>query len=139
MKCMTKQEKKPSNPKDKLGVNKVPFDLVPGTALAYQAMAHLHGAMKYGKYNWRDAGVRTSIYIAAALRHLQAKWNGEDLDPDSGLPHEAHVIACMNIVLDAMECGKLNDDRPTKAPVPALLKKLNAVVAEWNAKHEKGK
>jgi hypothetical protein len=119
---------KPTNPKDAIGSTKLPLHLIPDTSLAWQAMAHLHGAIKYGKFNWRKAGVRSSIYLDAMRRHLAAWFNGEDLDPESGLPHLAHVGACVNILLDAQTCGKLNDDRPPSAPVAELQAKLNEIV-----------
>lgn len=124
-------DRKPTNPKDAVGCKKVPLGLVPSTAMAYQAMVHLHGAIKYGAYNWRAAGVRSTIYYDAMLRHLGAWLNGQDDDPDSGQPHLAHVAACCNIILDAKECGKLNDDRPPPAPVAALQARLNEVAKGW--------
>jgi hypothetical protein len=42
-----------------------------------------------------------------------AWFSGEDIDPESGVSHLAHVMACCNIVLDAKEHGKLNDNRLT--------------------------
>jgi hypothetical protein len=103
--------RKPTNPKEMAGSNKPPLHLVPPIAVAWQSLAHLWGALKYGRTNWRVAGVRTSIYVDAAKRHLDAMSEGEDLDADSGLPHEAMVAACMNILLDARAAGKLVDDR----------------------------
>lgn len=122
---------KDGNPKDLIGAKKLPLGLVPDTATAWTAMALLHGALKYGRYNWRDAGVRVSIYVDALRRHVAAYWNGEDLDPESGLPHLAHVGACVNILLDAWECDKLTDDRPQPAPVPKLQADLNEVTKRW--------
>lgn len=123
-------ESKNGNPKDAVGCKKLPLDLVPDTAVAHQAAAHLHGALKYGPYNWRVAGVRSSIYVAACRRHVAAWWNGEDEDPESGLNHLAHALACLNIILDAEECDKLNDDRPTPAPVREMTDGLNYWVAD---------
>lgn len=124
---------KPTNPKDAIGCDKVPLGLVPATAVAHQAMAHLDGALKYGAHNWRSAGVRASIYIDACKRHLDAWYNGEE-SADSGVHHLAHAAACLNIILDAQECGKLNDDRPTPAPVAGLHSRLNTSVKTMRAK-----
>ena len=120
-----------SNPKDVIGSTKLPLSLVPETSLAWQAMAHLHGAMKYGAWNWRTAGVRVSIYVDAIKRHIAAWWSGEDFDRDSGLPHLAHVVACCNILLDAHFCKMLTDDRPAPLPVGDLIAKCNAMTKEW--------
>lgn len=113
---------KATNPKDAVGSTKLPLHLVPDTLVVFAAESFLEGALKYGAYNWRVAGVRASIYKSALQRHLAAWWNGEEADPDTGVPHLASVIACAGIVLDAKLCGKLNDDRPPLAPVAALIR-----------------
>jgi hypothetical protein len=38
-------------------------------------------------------------YFDAAQRHLWAWWEGEARDPESGLPHLAHAVACLLFVL----------------------------------------
>jgi hypothetical protein len=55
--------------------------------------------------------VSSTVYYDAALRHLMAWFDGETIDPESGLSHLAHVMACCNILLDAEKNGKLNDNR----------------------------
>ena len=112
---------KPSNPKDAIGVTKVPMHLSPGSAKAYMAMGFLEGALKYGKYNWRVTGVRASVYLDAMERHMEKYKNGEDFDKKTQVPHLASVMACCAIILDAKLVGKLNDDRPPRAPVSELL------------------
>ncbi len=108
---------KPSNPKDIIGSNKLPMALVPSTTTAYLALGHSEGHIKYGLVNWREAGVRASIYLDALARHI-AKWqNGEEEDPETTVPHLANAITCLSIIIDAKECGKLIDDRPKPAPV----------------------
>lgn len=111
------EETKPTNPKDIIGSGKLPIGLVPDTLLAEAAMAFLEGACKYGRYNWRIAGVRSSIYREAMQRHMIKWWNGEDRDPKTRVKHLASVIACAGILLDAELCGKLTDDRPPRAPL----------------------
>lgn len=113
-----------TNPKDLQGMKKPPIRLIPPVALIYEAMVMALGAKKYGPFNWREKKVRLSIYVEAAQRHLMALADGQDLDPESGQPHAAHVRACMGIVLDALEVGKLVDDRPLAGGAPALLDRL---------------
>lgn len=133
---------KPSNPKDAVGATKLPLDLVPATAIAMASLAHLDGALKYGKWNWRDAGVRSSIYVAAAIRHIQ-KWNnGEECDADSGVHHLGHALACINILVDSMAQGNLTDDRPPSIDITAFMnaltgdvKRLTELHADKNPKH----
>lgn len=99
------------NPKEAAGRAKCPLHLVPPVAMSATAYALEHGAEKYQKFNWRAAGINTTTYIAAALRHLTAYADGEDNDPSSGLSHIAHVMAGMAILLDAQACGMATDDR----------------------------
>ena len=104
--------KKDTNPKDALGTSKLPLDNLPLPFMAETSLVLLSGALKYGAWNWRATGVRLSVYIAAAMRHLMALKEGQWLDPESGRPHAAHVSACMAIVLDADKMGKLERDHP---------------------------
>lgn len=127
---------KDTNPKDGIGATKVPLHLVPATATAMAALAHLDGALKYGKWNWRVAGVRASIYVDAARRHLDKWFNGEDIDPDNGLPHLAMAMACLNIIVDAMACGKLTDDRPPKVDLGGFMDELTPHVSRLTEKHK---
>jgi len=121
-------ESKHTNPKDRIGSSKLPLDLVPDTIKVYASLAFLEGALKYGTCNWRAVGVRSSIYKAAAERHLMKWWNGEDYDPKTGVPHLASAIACLGIILDAELCGKLTDDRPPSAPMSDLIDDYSNVV-----------
>ena len=121
---MTKSHPPGDNPKDLLGMQKVPLRLVPPALSIFAAKALELGAKKYGPYNWRQNRVLRSIYIEAAMRHLLAALDGEDSDPESGLPHEAHAAACMAILLDAKENGNLIEDRPAPGPASALILKF---------------
>lgn len=108
-----------NNPKTVLGIKKVPLHLVPPVAKIALAEAFADGATKYGPYNWRDNAVSASIYYAAAMRHMDAWWDGEENSKDANVPHLAHAMACLAIVLDAMSIGQLNDDRPKKGAAAA--------------------
>lgn len=109
-------EGKQTNPKDSIGSTKLHVGLVPDSLVTAAAMAFTEGAAKYGRYNWRIAGVRASIYHDALRRHLAKWWNGEDVDRQTGVPHLASVAACAAILIDADLLGKLTDDRPPSAP-----------------------
>jgi hypothetical protein len=110
------------NPKTVLGISKVPLHLVPPSAVHYLATAFADGARKYGPYNWRDKTVSSSIYYAAAKRHMDAWWDGEEESSDANVHHLAHALACLAIILDAQSVGKINDDRPTAGASPRLQK-----------------
>lgn len=103
---------KPSNPKDAIGIMKVPFSCVPVPVLAEVALGMYEGARKYGRHNYRVIGVRGSVYYDATLRHVTAWWEGEDLDPDSGINHISKAIASLVVLRDAMMQNKFVDDRP---------------------------
>lgn len=103
---------KESNPKDAIGIKRVPFSTVPAPVVAEVGLAMLEGAIKYGRHNYRAIGVRSSVYYDAALRHLTAWWEGQDTDPDSGLPHIIKALACLFVLRDAELVDKLVDDRP---------------------------
>lgn len=105
---------KPTNPKDAVGVAKAPLSTVPANVLAEIGVAMLEGALKYGRHNYRQAGVRASVYYDALMRHIMAWWEGEDIDPDSGVPHIVKAIATLVVLRDADFRGMLEDDRPPR-------------------------
>ena len=107
---------KQSNPKDLLGIKKVPQSVLPSGPLMEMGLGMLEGALKYGSHNYRAIGVRASVYYDATERHLKAFWEGQDLDPDSGLPHIVKAMCCLLILRDAQMMGKCVDDRPPSYP-----------------------
>lgn len=121
-------DRKDTNPKDSVGCAKAPLSVVPMGPLYEVGLGLFEGARKYGRHNWRAAGVRHSIYFDAAMRHLAAWWEGQDIDPDSGLHHVVKAIAGLLVLRDSMLCGNDVDDRP---PVMNLdFDHLNASAAE---------
>lgn len=135
--------KKPTNPKDEIGSDKLPLHLWPTTATAMGCIGMLEGMLKYGRLNWRESGVRASIYVDACKRHLDAWFEGEECSPDSGTPHLANAIACIAILIDAQATGNLNDDRAYNGYgyrqfVDALtphVKRLKELYADASPKH----
>lgn len=134
---------KNTNPKDLIGSDKLPLHLFPSSAIIYGSMALLDGALKYGRANWRAAGVRASIYYDACMRHMNKWFEGHDVDEDSGLPHLAHAMACITILIDATETGKLKDDRMyggknylnSVKKYTNLIKKMKEKYKDKNPKH----
>lgn len=114
---------KPSNPKDIIGSRKLDLSLVPNTLMVCAAQALFEGALKYGRFNWRVAGVRSSIYYAALQRHMAKWWNGQDRDKETRVHHLDNAIACLTIMRDAELMGKLTDDRPP-CPNPDAMAEL---------------
>lgn len=125
---------KETNPKDAIGSAKLHVGLVPDTLVVFAAMAFTEGAAKYGRFNWRVAGVRASIYHDALRRHLAKWWNGEDRDPETGVPHLASVAACVAILVDANAVGKLTDDRPPAVPLGGEIAQAETVAVAVKAR-----
>jgi hypothetical protein len=115
---------KPSNPKDAFGVKKASLSCVPAPVLLEMGIGMQEGGAKYGRHNYRSIGVRGSVYYDATMRHLMAWWEGEDIDPDSGLSHITKAMCSLAVLRDAMLQNKFNDDRPPKS-VP-FMTELNA-------------
>lgn len=124
---------KDTNPKDAIGIRKAPMSTVPAAVLAEVGVAMLEGACKYGRSNFRIAGVRASVYYDAAMRHLMAWWEGEDTDPDSGMSHITKAITSLVVLRDAMIQDMCTDDRPPRSA--EFYARLNTLAAEVLARH----
>ena len=100
------------NPKTILGEAKPKMSDTPTGPMIQMGQVFSNGAAKYGKFNWREKTVSSSVYYDAALRHLFEWYEGATVDADSGMHPLAHVMACCAIIMDAEANGKLNDNRP---------------------------
>lgn len=121
---------KPTNPKDSVGIKKGYQSVLPKRPMWEVGLAMLEGALKYGRHNYRVAGVRASTYYDACLRHLDLWWEGQGIDPDSGLPHIIKAMACLMVLRDAEIQGKLTDDRPPKLEDQDWMAEVNKKAAE---------
>ncbi len=110
-----------TNPKDLIGAKKPRLSLVPPAGFVYAALAMANGADKYGPYNWRDKKVQVMIYLEAAMRHILSYQDGEENASDSGVPHLGHALACLLIIIDALETGNLLDNRPKAGSMAKLI------------------
>lgn len=119
---------KATNPKDAVGTAKFPMSTVPTGFIGLMGLGMMEGARKYGRHNYRVSGVRASVYYDAAMRHLMAYWEGQDIDPDSGLPHLVKAACCCAVLFDSMAMGNWVDDRPPRLPA------YETWVAELNTK-----
>lgn len=120
---------KDTNPKDAIGSSKIPLHLVPDTMMIFAAMAFAEGDSKYIGYNFRVAGVRGSIYIAALRRHLMRYVNGEWADKKTGVPHLGSVLACAAILIDGHVIGNIVDDRPPAVDLNDCIEEAERVIA----------
>jgi hypothetical protein len=125
--------------------------LFPMRALQWAGKAFTFGASKYAPYNWAK-GLPHSELMDACLRHLTDYWAGEDNDPQSGLPHLAHGLCCIAMLLESKVRGIGTDDRWTWNAEPAPCKTLcksqlcnlparveDGIVYPFCAPHEKQK
>ncbi len=127
-------DKKPTNPKDKVGVKKVSIGRVSSVVLMEMSLGMLEGDRKYGGHNYRVAGVLASVYYDATMRHLMAWWEGEDIDPASGLSHITKALSSLAVLRDAMHNNKINDDRPPKLEdgwIDDLNQKAAAIIEKY--------
>jgi hypothetical protein len=150
---------KASNPKDALGILKVPASTLSAPVTAEVGVAMFEGALKYGRHNYRAIGVRASVYYDAVVaRHMALWWEGEDEDvdtcelapegedtglvngkgqfviPGTGLSHITKAIAGLYVIRDAMIQGKFIDDRPPRTAQGwqnELNKKVKALIKQY--------
>lgn len=69
------------------------MSLVDPWALEGLAKVLTFGAKKYRPWGWKTSGFPYSRVLDSLHRHLAAFERGEDLDPESGLPHIDHIGA----------------------------------------------
>lgn len=84
--------------------------LIPPGPLNALAEHYGLGAEKYEKHNWRK-GYDWSLSFDALMRHANAFWGGEDVDPELGSPHMAAVAFHAFTLLSFMAEHPEFDDR----------------------------
>ena len=98
------------------------LDLIPPEWITALGEVLTKGANKYEDRNW-EKGMDWSKCYASLLRHAVAFWDGEDCDPETGLPHPAHVAWNALALLTYMSTHPDEDDRPS-----------STVLDRWGAK-----
>jgi hypothetical protein len=73
--------------------------LIPSSLLIEVGKVLTYGAKKYSAHNWRH-GISQERLLSAALRHIVAYNEGENLDPESNLHHLAHAICELAFAMD---------------------------------------
>ncbi len=94
----------------KLDADKPPMELLDPYALEMTAHVLRFGALKYARHNWRG-GIRFTRLLGAVLRHSLAILMGQDTDPESKLPHAAHLMCCAMFLCWMMKFRPDMDDR----------------------------
>lgn len=112
---MSKIKKKtyPSQPSEagkKEDKGKPDLSLVPYSLRIAASRAFLFGTQKYARDNWRTGFEWHRLYNALN-RHLEAWWQGEDYDPESGLNHLDHAAATLAMLIEHVEKEYPGDTR----------------------------
>lgn len=89
---------------------KPPMELLSSIAMIATAKVMGVGAKKYSPNNWRG-GMSWTRLIGACQRHLAAFMAGEDLDPETGLPHLDHLACEVMFLQEFYRTKKHLDDR----------------------------
>lgn len=87
------------------------LSLIPLVTLEDEARVWMYGKEKYAAWNWAK-GMDWDIPLACALRHLAAFQAGEDVDPESGLPHIAHAMCNLRMLTLYARTYPEGDARP---------------------------
>lgn len=90
--------------------DKAPLHLIPAEALIGMAKGFGYGAKKYAAHNFKK-GIEYSRLTDSLRRHTLSFLMGEDIDPESGLPHTWHIL-CNAAMIEYMRVHKPDmDDR----------------------------
>jgi hypothetical protein len=95
------------------------YHLLPPDALEGQVRVITFGAKKYAERNW-ERGMAWSRVFNSMMRHSWSFWGGEDIDPESGLPHPDHISTNATFLATYFRRPALAryDDRPHRVLAP---------------------
>jgi hypothetical protein len=117
---------------DKTQWHLLPFESVEGAVRVL-----MHGAKKYSAFNWAKGMPYTRV-LDATQRHLNAIYQGEDKDPESGLDHVDHAICELIFLKYYMLHGVGEDDRFKRhAPRTPEQQQVSKVLAESQRQYAK--
>lgn len=83
----------------KFDTDKPRWSLLPPRTLNEVIAVLEYGAKKYQADNWKYVDNAYQRYYDAAMRHVDAWWNGQQLDPETNKHHLAHAICCMMFLM----------------------------------------
>lgn len=84
-----------AQPGVKFDGGKLRYSLLPQGTVGKVVEVLEFGARKYAADNWKHVPDARARYYDATQRHIDAWWNGEHADPETGLPHLAHAVCCL--------------------------------------------
>src|SRR3990167_899492 len=104
-------------------------------ALEGLAKVCMHGEKKYERFNYLK-GAPVQQYVDCLLRHLNAFYNGEDVDPDSGNEHVDHVVWNALMLAETMRWNR--DDLDNRPSCKSVIKDYirGCTVTQWRGPAE---
>ena len=91
--------------------------LLPPKAITEVGKVLTFGAAKYDPENWKKVPDLQNRYTSAALRHIFAHMDGEELDPETNLSHLAHAMCCLLFKLEIELEERAKKERPRETDV----------------------
>jgi len=89
-------------------------------------------SQKVFQNNWRQGGMRWGQVYAAAQRHMNQFWAGEELDAETGLPHVAHSACNMMFLHYYARNARHLDDRDLDwRRNKRIFLDIDGVIANW--------
>lgn len=79
--------------------DKLRWSLIPVGVINDYIQVLEFGAKKYDVDNWKHVPDAHFRYYDAAMRHINAWWEGEAVDKESGLSHLAHAMCCITFLM----------------------------------------
>jgi len=109
---------------DRFNQGKLQWSLVDFNAFEDMVRVLEFGAQKYDAHNWKK-GLMVSGVCESLIRHLFAYMNGEDIDPESGLPHIGHIQCNAMFLGNYSKRPELDDRYKPEEDEPKQLKETN--------------
>jgi hypothetical protein len=83
----------------KFDTGKPRWSLLPWEQVEDVVKVFTHGAVKYSDDNWKKIDNIPDRYFSAGMRHINSWKTGSKNDEESGLPHLAHAICCLLMLM----------------------------------------
>lgn len=79
--------------------SKLRYSLLPVGTVNQVVQVLEFGSKKYADNNWQKVENARTRYYDAAMRHMDAWFNGDLKDDETGLHHLAHAICCLMFLM----------------------------------------